>query len=301
MTCHHRRDRSLAHTNSVPYSHVLVRARLFVLAVIGVLAWGSGRVLGEVPSPASDAPVSNSIGMELIYCPPGRFVMGSPDTDPEAQPNEQPQVQVEITRGFYLGKYEVTYAEWRAIMGTEPWKGQEGVRESERAAVAYVSWYDCREFCQRLSRKEGKTYRLPTEAEWEYACRAGTTTRFSFGDDGSQLSDYGWWGKSEPLGNAKDEPFTHEVGLKRPNPWGFYDVHGNVWEWCEDAYVPRLLGGRDPMTPGDHGSNRYIRGGAWWHVTTDCRSAYRPSDTPDSKHIDLGLRVALIPGDQRDP
>ncbi|MCX7393972.1 MAG: formylglycine-generating enzyme family protein [Planctomycetales bacterium] len=255
----------------------------------------SSKTRGESSASQQPVVVRNSIEMELIYCPPGRFVMGSPESDPEARPEEKPQVEVEISRGFHLGKYEVTYAQWRAIMQTEPWKAQEGVRESDRAAVAYVSWYDCQEFCSRLSKREGKKYRLPTAAEWEYACRAGTMTRFSFGDDATKLSDYGWWGKSDPNGNAKDEPFTHEVGIKLPNLWGFYDMHGNVWEWCEDADVPRMLGGRDPLSLGESTSNRYIRGGAWWHVATDCRSAYRPSDTPDSKHIDLGFRVTLVP------
>ena len=256
-------------------------------------------ILAAGPGFSADPPIEpgrvvlNSIGMSLTYCPPGTFLMGSPDADPDRKPEEQPQQTVKLTQGFFLGTYEVTQGEWFSLMQTEPWKCQPGVREDPRASVTYVSWYDAQEFCQRLSQHEGKMYRLPTEAEWEYACRAGTTTRFSFGDDAAKLSEYGWWGSTAEQGTARHEPYTHRVGLKRPNPWGFFDMHGHQWEWCQDAYAAKMPGGRDPFTPGDHKSNRYIRGGGWCHVAVDCRSAYRPSDTPESKHIDLGFRVAL--------
>jgi len=236
----------------------------------------------------------NSLGMPLVYCPPGRFRMGSPADDPQAAADEQPAVDAELTRGFYLGRYEVTQAEWRAVMLHEPWKGAEGVIDDPRAAAAYVSWDDVQEFCRRLSAQEGRTYALPTGAQWEYACRAGAATRYSYGDDPARLGDYAWWGSEVPAGNARTERFTHPVGQKRPNAWGFYDMHGNVWEWCADAYQKTLVGGRDPYAPGEASSPRQIRGGGWCHPAVDCRSAYRPGDTPDSRHIDLGFRVVLL-------
>ena len=262
--------------------------------VLFVSLWSCPVFSSDGPS-GPGAVVRNSIGMSLTYCPPGTFQMGSSPTDRDRKPEEQPQQAVEITQGFFLGTYEVTQSEWFSMMHTEPWKLQQGVIEDPRAAVTYVSWYDAQEFCRRLSLHEGKAYRLPTEAEWEYACRAGTTTRFSFGDDAAKLSEFGWWGSTEEQGTARDEQYTHRVGLKRPNPWGFFDMHGHVWEWCQDAYSATMPGGQDPFTSGDQKSTRYIRGGGWCHVGIDCRSAYRPADTPESKHIDLGFRVALIP------
>jgi formylglycine-generating enzyme required for sulfatase activity len=159
-------------------------------------------------------------------------------------------------------------------MGTTPWKGKQFVREGDSYAATYVSWDDARAFCKKLSEKEKGEYRLPTEAEWEYACRARTKTRFSFGDDPGTLSDYAWWGGLSGDGNAKAEKYPHETGRKQPNPFGLYDMHGNAGEWCEAVYSQKLPGGTDPLVSVE-GRYRMYRGGGWSNSAAYCRSARR--------------------------
>ena len=236
--------------------------------------------------------VVNRIGMKLLLIPAGNFQMGSPKGESGRDSDEGPQHRVEITKAFYMGRTEVTQGQWRGVMGTEPWKGESRVQEGEQNAASYISWDDATEFCRRLSQREGKTYRLPTEAEWEYACRAGTTTRFHFGDDESQLGEYAWFD-----GNAyyKDEKYAHRVGQKKPNPFGLYDMHGNVYEWCgdwfdSDYYVSSPL--RDPRGPSS-GSSRVLRGGSWDFEPSYVRCARRSNSTPDSRFFNDGFRVVL--------
>jgi formylglycine-generating enzyme required for sulfatase activity len=155
----------------------------------------------------------NSISMKLVWIAPGEFKMGSND----GEDFEKPLHTVKITKGFYMGAFEVTQGQYQQVMGTNP-----SYFKGANLPVEQVSWDDAVEFCKKLSQKEGKTYRLPTEAEWEYACRAGTTTKFSFGDDESQLGEYAWYGKNSGMK-------THPVGKKKPNAWGLFDMHGNVW------------------------------------------------------------------------
>jgi formylglycine-generating enzyme len=193
----------------------------------------------------------NSIGMELIEIPAGKFMMGSPVGEKNRQDDEE-QVAVTLTKSFWLGKTEVTQGQWQAVMSTEPWKGQEFVQTDKNGAATFVSWNDATAFCQRLTDSDhkngklpaGEAYRLPTEAQWEYACRAGTQTMWSFGDDDKELGEYAWFD-----GNAAREQYAHAAGLKKPNPWGLHDMHGNVWEWCSDWYG-KLPGGTDPVGPG---------------------------------------------------
>ena len=251
----------------------------------------------------------NSIGMELIEIPAGKFTMGSPVGEKDREANEA-QVTVTLTKPFWLGKTEVTQGQWRQVMGTEPWKGKDYVQADKDCPATYVSWDDATTFCQNLTeieRKAGKLkadeeYRLATEAEWEYACRAGTTTAFSFGDDESKLNSHAWWGglDMEALkagkfeagpGNAAREQYAHKVGLKKPNPWGLHDMHGNVWEWCSDWYDEKLPGGTDPAGPGG-GSLRVLRGGDWWSSPDYCRSASRNGIVPSDRINNLGFRVA---------
>ncbi len=225
----------------------------------------------------------NSIDMELIRIPAGRFRMGSP---------ANVQVEVTLTNEFYLGKSEVTQAQWRAVMGTTPWKRKEHVREGDNYPATFVSWDDARAFCTKLSELEGEVYRLPTEAEWEYSCRGGTITRFSFGDDESLLSDYGWWGELYGEGNARDDRYAHAVGRKEANPLGLCDMHGNVFEWCEDVYTDRLPGGTDPLVSAG-GWYRVSRGGSWFRRAINCQSASRgDSQCGSHRSNDLGFRVA---------
>ena len=236
----------------------------------------------------------NSIGMEMIEIPAGEFMMGSPAGEKGRIPNEE-QAAVTLTKPFWLGKTEVTQGQWKQVMGTEPWKGKDYVQADKDCPATYVDWNDATAFCQLLTdtdQKNGKlpageSYRLPTEAEWEYACRAGTTTEFSFGDNESTLGQYAWFDGN----TAGGEHYAHAVGFKRPNPWGLHDMHGNVWEWCSDWYGNALPGGADPVGPGG-GSNRVDRGGSWGNSPDYCRSAYRSIHDPSSRSSYLGFRLA---------
>ena len=252
--------------------------------------------------------VTNSIGMELIEIPAGKFTMGSPAGEKDRQEDEA-QISVTLTQSFGLGKTEVTQGQWKEVMGTEPWDGEEFVKADKDCPATFVSYFDAVEFCDTLTeveRKAGKLkadeeYRLPKEAEWEYACRAGTTTAFSFGDE-SKLNAHAWWGgfdiealkKGEVKaggGNAAREQYAHTVGTKKPNPWGLHDMHGNVIEWCSDWYDGKLSGGIDPVGP-ERGTSRVNRGGGWWLVPGLCRSAFRNCSDPSYRYNYLGFRVA---------
>ena len=237
--------------------------------------------------------VTNSIGMELIEIPAGKFTMGSPEGEKDHQEDEA-QVTVTLTKPFGLGKTEVTQGQWKSVMGTEPWDGQDFVKADKDCPATYVSWDDVTKFCQKLTEIESKSgklkadeeYRLPTEAEWEYASRAGTETAYSFGDDEKQLGEYAWFDS-----NTAGEQYTHKVGLKKSNPWGLHDMHGNVAEWCSDWYYGKLIGGTDPVVP-EWGSFRVFRGGGWWSRPSGCRTASRLSSAPSDRNFGLGFRVA---------
>ena len=234
--------------------------------------------------------LTNSIGQDLVLIPAGSFQMGSPEGESGRSSDEGPQHRVEITKAFYMGRTEVTQGQWLAVMGTKPWKGQSYVQDGDQNAASYISWDDATEFCRRLSQREGKTYRLPTEAEWEYACRAGTTTRFHFGDDESRLGEYAWFdGNADSIG----EDYAHRVGQKKPNAFGLYDMHGNVWEWCGDWFGPYASSPlRDPRGPSS-GSSRVLRGGSWLNVPRSVRCAVRFFFTPAYRYDSSGFRVVL--------
>jgi len=174
--------------------------------------------------------MTNSIGMKLVLIPAGEFLMGSHLNENGRHDNEHPPHWVRITKPFYLQTTEVNQGQWESVMGAKPWSGKIHVKEGSDYAASFVSWDDAQEFCHRLSEKDGRTYRLPTEAEWEYVCRAGTTTAFHFGNDYSRVDEYMWYGGLVG-GNCQNQPYAHRVGPKRPNPFGLYDMHGNVWEW----------------------------------------------------------------------
>jgi sulfatase modifying factor 1 len=184
---------------------------------------------------------------------------------------------------------EVTQGQWKAVMGTEPWKGTQYVKEGPDYPASYVSWDDAVEFCKKLSEKEGKTYRLPTEAEWEYACRAGTETAWSFGDDEKVLGDYAWYEKNTDNVGTR---YAHPVGLKKPNGFGLYDMHGNDWEWCLDYYYGDYKDSpeKDPQGPGS-GSSRVLRGGSWDDYSRGTRSAYRSWGDADDRRYNSGFRL----------
>jgi formylglycine-generating enzyme required for sulfatase activity len=245
----------------------------------------------------------NSVGMEFVLIPSGTFIMGSRGDDYEAHNDERPQHEVVISRPFYMAVHEVTQSQWEVIMGSNPytmkrtsssWDGllsQPG-RFIAPAKPATVSWNDAQEFIRRLNEREGhERYRLPTEAEWEYAARAGSTTAYSFGDDAAFLGRYAWYGEDLVTGS------THPVGQKAPNPWGLYDVHGNVWEWVQDWYAGDYYSISpvvDPSGPRS-GSERVVRGGSWHQTADGWRSAFRKKYPPDYRGISIGFRLVLIP------
>ncbi|GIT28582.1 MAG: hypothetical protein Ct9H300mP1_06280 [Planctomycetaceae bacterium] len=239
---------------------------------------------GSEPNVPAGMEVTNSIGMKLRLIPAGKFMMGSPETESDREDDET-QHRVTITKPFYLGVTEVTQEQYQKVMGTNPSRKSRGPQNP----VENVSWADAVEFCGKLSampaeKTAGHVYRLPTDAEWEYACRAGTTTAYSFGDDASGLGDYGWFD-----GNSDRE--THPVGEKKPNAWGLYDMHGNVYEWCQDWYGDYPSGSATDPTGATSGSIRVIRGGGWFHYAGYCRSAHRNGDAPGSPGNSLGFRV----------
>jgi len=270
--------------------------------------------------------ITNSIGMKLVLIPKGTFQMGSPIEEAEADDDEEKH-EVTISKDYYLAVTEVTQGQYEKVMGTNPSHFQKRVirkSDSSMYPVEQVSWEDAVEFCKKLSdlleeKKAGRVYRLPTEAEWEYACRAGSKTAYSFGDNGRDLRNYAWFANnsgSHELDSAAlwarlkgDDPYdylvtlnsagcaTHPVGEKKANAWGLYDMHGNVWEWCSDWYGEVPKGAvSDPVGPRE-GSRRVSRGGGWLSDAALCRSAYRRGDFPSFRDFydQHGFRVALSP------
>ena len=232
--------------------------------------------------------MTNSIGMKLTLIPAGEFQMGSPDSEPDRDDDETGHL-VKISRPFYLSVYGVTQQQYEKVMGTRPWQGKNFVKEGADYPAVYVNHDDAVEFCRRLSRLEGVEYRLPTEAEWEYACRGGTTTIYSFGDNVSKLGQYAWYHMNAWL---RDEKYAHRVGQKLPNPWGLHDMHGNVHEWCQDWYGPygseQVVS--DPVGPTE-GDRRVLRGGSIDSLSWFVRSASRFNGLPVNRD-NLGFRVA---------
>ena len=248
--------------------------------------------------------VGGGVTMQLVVIPAGKFLMGSAlsaeqlasqyGTNSDYYEDELPQRTVTITRPFYMGVAEVTQAQYKAVMGAEPWKGRSFVAEGEANAASYVSWNDATEFCKRVSAKVGRTVRLPTEAEWEYACRGGSTSRYGCGDEDWTVYGYAWH-----KGNAwdVDEKYAHAVGQKKPNAWGLYDMHGNVWEWCGDYYDADTYSVIKDNTVDPAGAagggQRVVRGGSFTHLDRHCRSAQRARVCPDGQWADGGFRVVL--------
>ena len=231
----------------------------------------------SIEEPEKIAKQGNSSGMKFTLIPAGECYMGSEEYD-----DEKPVHKVKINNPFYLGTYPVTQREWKAVMGDNPsdFKGDD-------LPVEEVSWDKVQEFIKKLNEKEGTgKYRLPSEAEWEYACRAGTTIRYSFGDDESKLGDYAWY-------NENSDYNTHPVGQKEPNSWGLYDMHGNVREWVRDKWHDSYDGAPtdgSAWESGD-GANRVFRGGCWTDNVRNCRSAFRNYYAPRYLYDILGFRV----------
>ncbi|MFM7599706.1 MAG: formylglycine-generating enzyme family protein, partial [Pseudanabaena sp.] len=237
------------------------------------------------PDPILKFEIGNGINLEMVYIPSGKFMMGSPPEE-NGYEDERPQIKDVNVAAFYMGKYEVTQAQWQAIIGNNP----ANFKDNLQNPVEKVSWDEAQDFCKKLSQQTGREFRLPSEAEWEYACRAGTTTAYSFGDNASLLGEYAWYGENS-------DGKTHPVGQKKPNPWGLYDMHGNVWEWCQDSY--EKYGGESDLirktgkaiTKENDNRSRLLRGGSWNNSARNCRSAYRDNFLARDQFSSIGFRV----------
>lgn len=229
--------------------------------------------------------VINRIGQRLVKIPAGSFRMGN-------EKGGRPVHQVNISKSFFISTTEVTQAQWKAVMGSSPWENQR-MNVGDNYAATNISWNDAVEFCRRLTaHKEeqtaGRVYRLPTESEWEYACRAETTAEYSFGNEYNDLYDFAWFTKPNYSGSG-----VQLVGQKEPNYWGLYDMHGNVWEWCSDWYGDYPSDAATDPRGSSSGTERVYRGGAWNEGRDYCRSSYRYADAPGFRSGNLGLRVVV--------
>lgn len=272
------------------------------LTVLPTAAQDKGTLAKKVDS------FTNSIGIKLAAIPAGSFLMGSPPNEANRSDDEGPQHQVTITGPFNMGVYEVTQAEYEKVMGTKPSRFSKmgtssekvGSMDTSRFPVESVSWDDAQEFCRKLSelpdeKEAGRRYRLPTEAEWEYACRAGTTTPFYFGgvNNGREANIDG----NYPFGTTTKGPYLERpttVGSYPPNAFGLFDMHGNVWEWCQDFYDAKYYAQRvesDPRGPSS-GKVRVVRGGSWFvKVAGGTRAAVRYWFAPNIQSTACGFRV----------
>ncbi len=263
---------------------------IWSVAILAIVATAFGSEPKQPPKPLPKeltVDLGKGVKLELVLIPAGEFMMGSPDSDGTASSDERPPHLVRITKRFYLGKYLVTQEQWEAVMGINP-----SSVKGPKNPVEQVSWDDCQAFLTKLNDKlgpKGGKFVLPTEAQWEYACRAKSTTKYYFGDEEKQLGQYAWY-----IDNAGSK--THPVGEKKPNDWGLYDMYGNVWEWCQDWYDAGYYAKPAAAGPAT-GSLRVVRGGGWDGPAWNCRSASRVNSRPEARDGDLGLRVCRIPAE----
>lgn len=274
-----------------------------VLSIIGIWAASlfscSNGNPGEADTNTKQVPVAAEMpSFDFLLVKAGDFMMGASENDKEATTFERPQHKVSIGKDFYISKFEITQKQWEEVMGhscydldrSNPFYNLPGMKEriTKPSHPATVSWDDAQQFLEKLNEMAGKKiYRLPTEAEWEYAARAGSTTAYSFGDDKDQLDDHAWFGEDFNTGG------THPIGQKKPNPWGLYDVHGNVWEWVQDRYSDEYFAKSpqtDPKGP-EKGNQRVVKGGSW-HITADSwRTSFRKAYEPNYRGISIGFRI----------
>ena len=263
--------------------------------ILLLVLWGAPVFAQSESEPGSITSV-NTLGMHFVFIPAGSFLMGSPEQNADSR--EKPQHTVRISRDFSVSQYEVTQADWLAVMGEDPFVRDRSnpyyrlpgmaARITHPEHPVTVSWQDAMEFIGKLNQRENNThYRLPTEAEWEYMARAGTTSRYFFGDAPSLLREYAWYGENFVSGG------THPVGQKKPNPWGLYDIYGNAWEWVSDFYSTSYYSSGPELNPRgpETGDMRVVRGGSW-HSTADGRhSAWRKPYPSDYRGISIGFRL----------
>ena len=277
---------------------VIMKATYFILAMG---AWLVGTTALRAQEPEITVELPGGATMEMVWIPPGTFLIGSPEDEPGRLENEGPKHEVTISRGFYLSKYELTQEQWESVMDTRPWEGKSHIKQAPNYPAEWISWEAGQAFIHRLNKAAGDSlYRMPTEAEWEYACRAGTTTPWSFGDEDERLGAYAWFkGTTSDVG----EWYAHEVGQKLPNPWGLHDMHCNVEEWVQDWAIrgyttePQVdpvqtepTGRIDPESVNKFG--RMARGGFRLSNASGCRSANRWIETALYEPTNLmGIRL----------
>ena len=264
--------------------------RTVALLVAGIATADNGE---GVPPEEIRVTLPGGATMKMMWIPAGTFTMGSLWSEPGRYRDEVPH-EVTITSGFYMGKYELTQGQWSSVMRTRPWSGSGLVRDHPDHPAVMISWDDVQVLIRRLNEAEGmEAYRVPAEAEWEYACRAGTMTRWSFQDDPSLLGEHAWYRST--AWNV-GEKYAHEVGTKQPNLWGLFDMHGNVWEWCQDWYDADYYSVSPPVDPPGplSGSGRVKRGGSFHNRAQVLRSAYRDLNSPVHRSYDVGVRLVKV-------
>jgi len=257
------------------------------------------RLLAEGVQPCLPR-LCNSIGLQLVMLPPGSFLMGSPEAEEGRCENELPQKEVAISRGFYIGIHLVTQRQYERVIGANPSYFHSGSKGSPDHPVEQVSWTDAQTFCERLSNRDeeraaGRLYRLPTEAEWEYACRAGTSSPFWWGATASS-SRANFFDETPSSGAEPAFPGqTSSVGQYPPNPWGLFDMHGNVYEWCADWYEEpyAILGHKSELPGPQEGTGRVWRGGSWFNSSHASRAARRLANRPSFRNFLTGFRVVM--------
>jgi formylglycine-generating enzyme required for sulfatase activity len=266
------------------YETWLTRARIAagLLSVCALV--GCGQKVEENLKPELTVDLGDGVTMDFVLVHPGSFTMGS-NHEGDNISFEKPPHKVKITQPFYLGKYLVTQEQWQSLMGSNP-----STFKGTNNPVDAVSWNDCQDFLAKLKTKiPGMEFCLPTEAQWEYACRAGSAGDYCYGDGDANLGDYAWF-------RANSNYTTHPVGEKKPNAWGLYDMHGNVWEWCADWHDKNYYASsptRDPAGPAT-GQDRVARGGSYFFEANYLRSAFRFGGPPVARSVSFGLRVCLI-------
>ena len=253
---------------------------LGIAMVLGLVGALTVRAQEVKPGKTEVIDLGNDVKLEMVLIPAGKFKMGSPASEKDRNEKET-QHEVTLTKPFYMGKYEVTQEQWFEIMGENPSR-----EKGRKLPVTNVSWEDCQEFIKKLNAKTDGGYRLPTESEWEYACRAGTTTAYSFGDKITPKD-------ANYVGSEIGKPVA--IGSYKPNSFGLYDIHGNVWEWCEDWYGDYPAGAvTDPKGPAK-GEYRVLRGGSFFGDVSIARSSDRSGTSPSFRSITNGFRLARTP------
>lgn len=261
-----------------------MRVYLILLSIMAYPIFSTGQVFQAYDTTIV---INESVSIHFQSIPAGSFYQGSDTSEPNRQKDEGPRHAVHISRGFYLATFEVTQQQWQSIMGSNP-AIFSNLPHAKNRPVESVSWQECQDFIGKLNQKNIGTFRLPTEAEWEYACRAGSRSAYYWGEQMAEngSSDYAW-------ANSRSMAMTHPVGQKKPNNWGLYDMSGNVWEWCSDWYGPYPAEEvTDPKGPVD-GKMKVFRGGSWYDFFESHRSANRHKHAPDEKYTAIGFRLLL--------